>query len=94
LGGARGELSRKLEVPDNLRPRVWRQTRTLAHGADPSLVRELFGGPATLGDSHVEFGLSLTTSGGDETLRDGSHTWFYSLARQASGAWRVHGGGP
>ena len=53
----------------------------------------VFSNPAILGDSEIEYGLDLTTSGGDETLPDGSHTWFYSLARRPGGPWRVEGGG-
>lgn len=53
----------------------------------------VFADPATIRDGEVEFALSLRTSGGDETLPDGSHIWFFSLVRQAGGGWRVQGGG-
>jgi hypothetical protein len=53
----------------------------------------VYSNPAILGDNEIEYGLSLTTSGGDETLPDGSHTWFYSLVRPSGGPWRVEGGG-
>lgn len=53
----------------------------------------VFANPATPNDNEVVFTLSLTTSGGDETLRDGSHIWFFSLVRQTGGAWRLSGGG-
>ena len=49
--------------------------------------------PAQITADAVEFSISLTTSGGDETVPDGSHTWFFSLVRQPGGAWRVNGGG-
>jgi hypothetical protein len=48
---------------------------------------------AQINDSEVEFALDLTTSGGNETVPDGTHTWFFSLVRKAGGAWRVQGGG-
>ena len=49
--------------------------------------------PAQINATEVEFSLTLTTSGGDESLPDGSHTWFFELVAQAGGGWRVHGGG-
>jgi hypothetical protein len=49
--------------------------------------------PAQPNTSEVEFSLKLKTSGGDQTVPDGWHTWFFSLVRQAGGAWRVDGGG-
>jgi hypothetical protein len=49
--------------------------------------------PAQPNTSEVEFSLEVKTSGGDQTVPDGWHTWFFSLVRQAGGAWRVDGGG-
>jgi hypothetical protein len=49
--------------------------------------------PAQLNANAVEFSLDLSTSGGDETVPDGWHTWFFSLVRRAGRAWRVDGGG-
>lgn len=57
------------------------------------MAYRVFATPATLSDTYVEFGLSLTTSGGGEALDNGSHTWFYSMVRQTGGTWRVDGGG-
>lgn len=39
---------------------------------------------------------TLTIKGGDESLPDGAHEWFYTLRRQPSGAWRLStaGSGP
>jgi hypothetical protein len=54
---------------------------------------DVFSDPSQISEREVEFALSLATAGGDETLPDGSHTWFFSLTREAGGAWRVHGGG-
>jgi hypothetical protein len=56
---------------------------------------EIGGEPATVpGATEVVFAASLTTTGTDDgSLRAGSITWFYSLKRQASGAWRLAGGG-
>ena len=53
----------------------------------------VFPDPSIVNGNYVEFTLSLTTSGRDETLLAGSHTWFYALTRQTGGAWRVDGGG-
>lgn len=49
--------------------------------------------PAQINADEVEFSLVLGTSGGDETVPDGSHAWFFALVRQPGGAWRVNGGG-
>jgi hypothetical protein len=54
---------------------------------------DVFSDPSQINEREVEFTLTLATSGGDETLPDGSHTWFFSLVRNPGGAWRVHGGG-
>ena len=53
----------------------------------------VFADPSIVNVNYVEFTLSMTTLGGDETVTDGSHTWFYSLVRQVGGAWRVGNGG-
>jgi hypothetical protein len=50
-------------------------------------------GPATPRDGEVVFSSELTTSGGDVSMPDGQHTWFYTLDRQSNGAWRITGGG-
>lgn len=50
-------------------------------------------GPATPKAGEVVFSTELTTSGGDFSMPDGQHTWFYTLDRQPSGAWRITGGG-
>jgi hypothetical protein len=39
------------------------------------------------------YSTQLTTEGGDDSLPDGQHTWFYSLKKQANGSWRLIGGG-
>ena len=56
---------------------------------------EIGGEPAAVpGGTEVVFGTSLTTTGtADGSLRAGRITWFYSLKRQANGAWRLAGGG-
>ena len=36
---------------------------------------------------------TLTIKGGDESLQDGDHLWFYTLRRQPTGAWRLSAGG-
>jgi hypothetical protein len=50
------------------------------------------GRPATPGNE-VIFSTNLITEGGDASMPDGLHTWFYSLTKQADGAWRLVGGG-
>jgi hypothetical protein len=50
------------------------------------------GDPATPGDQAI-FSTNLTTEGGDSSMPDGLHTWFYTLVKQADGAWRLVGGG-
>ncbi|MHB8188551.1 MAG: DUF4864 domain-containing protein [Dermatophilaceae bacterium] len=50
------------------------------------------GDPATPGDQAI-FSTNLITEGGDASMPDGLHTWFYTLVRQADGAWRLVGGG-
>lgn len=50
------------------------------------------GEPATPGDQAI-FSTNLITEGGDDSMPDGLHTWFYTLDRQADGAWRLVGGG-
>lgn len=53
------------------------------------------GDPATPGNEAI-FSTNLITEGGDASMPDGLHTRFYSLTRQADGAWRVasSGSGP
>jgi hypothetical protein len=50
-------------------------------------------GPATPQDGEVVFSTVLTTKGGDVSMPDGDHDWFYTLIRQPNGSWRVAGGG-
>ena len=50
------------------------------------------GKPATPGNEAI-FSTNLITQGGDASMPDGLHTWFYSLTKQADGAWRLVGGG-
>lgn len=50
------------------------------------------GDPATPGNEAI-FSTNLITQGGDASMPDGLHTLFYSLAKQADGAWRVASGG-
>jgi hypothetical protein len=51
------------------------------------------GKPANPREGEVIFSTTLTTEGGDQSMSNGDHTWFYSLDRQADGAWRLVGGG-
>jgi len=51
------------------------------------------GQPANPRDGTVIFSTTLTTEGGDQSMSNGDHTWFYSLERQPDGAWRLVGGG-
>ncbi len=41
----------------------------------------------------VELAATLTIKGGDQSLQDGDHLWFYTLRRQPTGAWRLSAGG-
>ena len=41
----------------------------------------------------VVLAATLTLKGGDDSLRDGDHLWFYTLRRQPSGAWRLSAAG-
>lgn len=50
------------------------------------------GEPATPGDQAI-FSTNLITEGGDASMPDGLHTYFYTLIRQADGQWRLVGGG-
>ena len=50
-------------------------------------------GPATPKDGEVVFSTELTTSGGDVSMPDGQHTWFYTLDRQSNRAWLIAAGG-
>ena len=51
------------------------------------------GDPAMPRDGEVAYSTTLTTRGGDGSMPDGDHTWFYALDKQADGAWRIVGGG-
>ena len=50
-------------------------------------------GAARPSDGEVVYSTTLTTRGGDVSMPDGNHTWFYSLVRQPDGEWRIAGGG-
>ena len=41
----------------------------------------------------VVLATTLTIKGGDQSLQDGDHLWFYTLRRQPTGAWRLSAGG-
>jgi hypothetical protein len=49
--------------------------------------------PSRPNASELVFALTLWTVGGDDTMLDGSHTWFFQLKRQADDRWLVSGGG-
>jgi hypothetical protein len=51
------------------------------------------GEPARPNANEVVFATTLTTAGGDISMPDGEHTWFYTLTRQPNGEWRISGGG-
>jgi len=36
---------------------------------------------------------TLTVRGGDQSLSDGDHLWFYTLRQQPDGAWRISAAG-
>jgi hypothetical protein len=50
-------------------------------------------GGARPSDDELVYSTTLTTRGGDRSMPDGDHTWFYSLVRQPDGEWRIAGGG-
>ena len=41
----------------------------------------------------VVLAATLTIKGGDQSLQDGDHLWFYTLRRQPTGAWRLSAAG-
>jgi len=50
--------------------------------------------PARPNDNEVVYAATITTAGGDASMPDGPHTWFYTLTRLATnGEWRISGGG-
>lgn len=51
------------------------------------------GNPAQPRDGEVVFATTITVVGGDQSMPDGDHIWFYDLQRQANGTWRITGGG-
>jgi len=54
----------------------------------------VLGDPAAPNSTEVVFATTLTISGtSDHSVPPGDITWFYSLDRQPSGAWRLVGGG-
>ena len=63
-------------------------TRLLGYEIDPRTA----GDPTT--DSAVGLSATLTTTGtADGSVEDGETLWFYGLARQPGGPWRIVGGG-
>jgi hypothetical protein len=75
-------------------------TATFSHGngelcgATSVVAYRVVGDPATPTNDEAVFGTTLTTTGtGDGSVPAGDVTWFYSLERQANGAWRLAGGG-
>lgn len=62
--------------------------------ADVTAYRLDPGMPAQPSANEVVFSVQLTTGGTDDgSVRPGQTLWFYSLARQPNGAWRLTGGG-
>jgi hypothetical protein len=49
--------------------------------------------PAIPRDGEVVSSTPLAIAGGDASMPDGEHLWFYTLDRQPNGAWRLAGGG-
>ena len=49
--------------------------------------------PATPNDHEVVFGTLETTHGGDGSVPEDPHIWFYDVQRQPNGPWRITGGG-
>ncbi len=47
-------------------------------------------------DNEAVYAVEITTVGGDESLPDGEHYWFYDFRRAPGGPWRVSsvGSGP
>lgn len=60
-----------------------RVTRVVIAADDPAQPRE----------GEVVFATTITVAGGDQSMPDGDHIWFYDLQRQDNGAWRITGGG-
>ena len=44
-------------------------------------------------DGEIVYAIEITTAGGDISLPDGEHPWFYDVLRGPNGVWRVNGGG-
>jgi hypothetical protein len=51
------------------------------------------GGPATPSPDEADFAVTITITGGGETMPDGDLTWFFDLHRQPGGDWRITGAG-
>lgn len=49
--------------------------------------------PAGNPANDLVFATTIRVTGGDQSMPDGDHTWFYTLKRQPNGAWRLTGGG-
>ena len=63
-------------------------------GATIVSASQIDGEPARPSADQVTFSMSLTTSGdGGRSMEPGRRTWFYTLARQPNGPWRLVGGG-
>lgn len=54
---------------------------------------ELSGEPARPNPNEVVFAATLTTAGGDASMPDGRHTWFYTLTLQPDAGWWISAGG-
>ncbi len=44
-------------------------------------------------DGEVGFATTMTTRGGDGSMPDGRHVWFYTVTRQRDGSWMITAGG-
>jgi hypothetical protein len=51
------------------------------------------GGPATPSPDEADFAVTITITGGDQTMPDGDLLWFFDLHRQPGGSWRITGAG-
>lgn len=51
------------------------------------------GRPVELHAGELTYMTTINVTGADESMYQGDNTWFYSLAQQPSGAWRLVSGG-
>jgi len=49
--------------------------------------------PARPNDHEAVYSTTLTVTGGDQSMPDGTYTWFYDLLEQPDGTWLIAGGG-